>query len=709
MVISFFIVGCASNKTIDDQKQNPLERHIVVKMLTQSEGFYRVSVEDLLLFGFSKKTILDGKTFLYYNKTKQPYWLDDLPGDQYITFFVPETASRYYTHSAVLLSNMEIDFFENVIDPVSPDQDDWAHYLNGAADSYLEFDKLEFNEIYMPFIQNEQPFLWKRITTQTPARVEFDISELTDGDFSMSVNLWSNMTGLRKPDHRIFLSLNDDFLGSFSWDGIGFMELNVDLSSEVLKHERNVLDISIPGIDEFSTDSVWLDWIEIRYPRILTPSNDVIKLVGSQDEILINNFSEPVDVYEVVDGHHIRMTSSDLQNGSTWRGEVGKKYWIVGNDGYRVVTEINDVSESIDFVKNLIPGVYTILAPEPFINELRPLIELRESQGLSTSIMPIHTLFDAFTNGNPDPVAITDYLKWLLKFNLNLPKYIFIVGGFSYDPQKLQIIDNIKFRNSIPSYFVHTEYGGETVSDIPFSIVDFNQINNINNQNPYQMDISIGRLPAFEEIQVKNYVTKVIEYEKNLKLNDTRDIVAIVDNTETSFSRAAVEFLEVLGDEWASVYDKPIDSFPLEGSNNPLVTDMVVYYGHGSIQQWGKNELISVEQISNGESAFESAFILQFTCLSGYFIHPETRSLSENFLWNRESLTVATIAPTSLTLPVDQGVLSRSLAYQLNRSENERVGELFLSAWNNASFDSPKNKDLLMTFLLLGDPAIILP
>lgn len=45
--------------------------------------------------------------------------------------------------------------------------------------------------------------------------------------------------------------------------------------------------------------------------------------------------------------------------------------------------------------------------------------------------------------------------------------------------------------------------------------------------------------------------------------------------------------------------------------------------------------------------------VLNMTCLTALFTHPQVESLAESLLWQRKGGVVAVLAPTSLTLPTD--------------------------------------------------------
>jgi hypothetical protein len=96
--------------------------------------------------------------------------------------------------------------------------------------------------------------------------------------------------------------------------------------------------------------------------------------------------------------------------------------------------------------------------------------------------------------------------------------------------------------------------------------------------------------------------------------------------------------------------------------------------------------------------------MVHMTCLTGLFTHPKNESLAEALLWQPEGGAAAVIAPTSLTLPLDQGFLSEALARAFLQDPSARLGDLLLQAQRNFPPDSPGAREVMLTYLLFGDP-----
>jgi hypothetical protein len=133
------------------------------------------------------------------------------------------------------------------------------------------------------------------------------------------------------------------------------------------------------------------------------------------------------------------------------------------------------------------------------------------------------------------------------------------------------------------------------------------------------------------------------------------------------------------------------------------------YAGHGSLDRWGKEDVLSVESIA-GLQAAETAppIVLQLTCLTGYFAHPEIASISERLLLHPAG-PVLLIAATSLTLSSSQQPFGINFLRELQDPDVARIGDALQRAklaLDTGSSDSMR--EISDTYGLLGDPSALI-
>ena len=99
--------------------------------------------------------------------------------------------------------------------------------------------------------------------------------------------------------------------------------------------------------------------------------------------------------------------------------------------------------------------------------------------------------------------------------------------------------------------------------------------------------------------------------------------------------------------------------------------------------------------------------MLQLTCLTGYFAHPQVQSLSETLLLE-ESGPVLVVAATSLTLSESQKPFGVSMLRQLLDPGVTRIGDALIQSKADLDVYDPNMREISDTFGLLGDPATLI-
>jgi len=98
----------------------------------------------------------------------------------------------------------------------------------------------------------------------------------------------------------------------------------------------------------------------------------------------------------------------------------------------------------------------------------------------------------------------------------------------------------------------------------------------------------------------------------------------------------------------------------------------------------------------------------QYDLFDCFFIHPKTESLTETLLFNPTGGAVAILAPISLTLPGDQSFLSSPLGEAFAAGDLGRLGDIFLFAQSQMNTEVRGVQDVMVTFLLFGDPGLVI-
>lgn len=658
------------------------------KILVASEGMIEVKLSDLKTIGWTKidPTQIRVDAEPARGGHEQPVWVHD----DALVFYAQVSPTRYMTQSMYALKIGAPTIKITDTPPVPA-----AGLV--SVDHYTATVRAEQNRVYMPQVEEGDHWFWVQLPAPQTKTFTVTLSDMVSGPARMHIEVWASTEGPSSPDHHYRIAINDQPLAdeaipSFwwdeSWDGTGRHSIDFDVPVGVLRSGQNFVKVEAPGDTGVTADTTFVDWIEVKFPRRFVAEDDqlIFESPGGQHQLI--GVSGPIEVFDVTQPD--RVTRLALDSSATMIGEVGHRYVAVGPQGYRsgqvMAAALEPDLQAIRAID------YIAIGPRDLLEPLQPLLDYHTAQGLKTLAVPVEAIYDQFGDGRIDPEAIRSFLI------ASRPKYVLLVGGASYDT--LGYIAPAE-ANRVPTFFVQTVHGGETASDVGF----------VQWTDDAQPDAAIGRIPAREPLQVKTFVEKTLAYLQAAPAGDwRRRVLAVADGQDPSFRDEAQAFLDPFKADFQTTLVSPPANTPdadqavLKDWNEGTV--LVSYFGHGSLTQWGKDHLFTVEDSAALKNGGRLPIVLNMTCLTGLFTHPKVQSLAETLLWMPDGGAVAVLAPTSLTLTTDQSYLSTAFGAAYLKDPSARLGDWVLAAWRAVPTDSPGGLDVLRTFLLFGDPAL---
>jgi hypothetical protein len=373
---------------------------------------------------------------------------------------------------------------------------------------------------------------------------------------------------------------------------------------------------------------------------------------------------------------------------------------IVGHAGLRAPTSTTAVGKSAALRSADIQADYIVITHESFLEAVQPLVKWRNDQGLAVQVVAISEVYDEFSHGLEDPAAIRELLRYAHEnWAEPVPQYVLLVGDASYDYRDDLHGPN---KNLVPTSLVDTDLSGQTVSDNWFACLDDEDV---------IPDMAVGRLPVNNPGEAQAVVEKILAYEQNAPPGDwRRDVVLVADGKEVSFaiqSDLLVERSIPSGYEVSKVYaassEDPHSALAEELAQGSLVVN---YIGHGSIDLWSEDKLLSSEQINTLGNDRRQPMMILMSCLLGFFGHPQLDAMGEELLLAEDGGAVAVFAPSSLTLSSDQEPLNQALLAALLEEDAPPVGLAILQAKRSVGAETQGRRDVIETFTLLGDPAL---
>lgn len=554
--------------------------------------------------------------------------------------------------------------------------------------------------------------LWFWETLFAPVTVErtLAVADPAAGAGRVQIFLHANSSAGVNPDHRLRVLLNGVELADATWDGLGAYVLAADVPPGVLTAGDNTLTITAPGDTGAPADVLLLDRIELSYPRALVLRTG-LTLTSAARSLAVRlpdaagSRGADAALWDVTEpSRPVIITGAAVVDGSLHFSSDGapRRFSAVAPRGFRAPAAITAVATTS--LPDFAGGADMIIVTAPALREsLAPLIAARQAQGLRVAVFDVDEVADAFAGGRAGPESIRTLVRHaLVGWPAPAPRYLLLAGDASYDPQDRLAGSE---RDLVPTRLVHTTFSGWSASDVWFALPD--------DTPAARPGLAVGRLPAQTPEQMAAMIRKTLAYEQaadDLAWRKTALIVA--DNDEVGFTREADEFAAALTgfgsqvvtieEEGDSVRSQLQDGFA-QGSG------LVGYFGHGSVTLWAKEKILETSDAAGMTNASRLPVVFTVTCLTGYFEHPKTPSLAEALLRNPQGGAVAALVPSSAAVLADQRLLAVALAEALGRGAEgapRRLGDIVRAAQSAVPEGGPGVEDILLTFNLLGDPAL---
>ena len=665
------------------------------KIYVSQEGIYQIQQVDLEQIGFDLRAVDPLRFQLTLRGVEQPLWVSQADHEFVLLFYAAGSSSFYSQENVYWLKLL-------------PEQADLTYAWEAAAaldsvaaaseNAYQATKRWEENNLYHPQVTEGEHWFWASISSGQEQEFAGELANVASGPGYLKVELWAGTEDAITPDHHVRVAINDQVVIDETWDGIGWHTLEMELPAGIVKEGGNQVRVELPGDTGASAETSLVNWVALGYQRYPVARDDTLVFDGAQKPLLIAGVKGSLAVFDITlteDAQLVGFLQSEGQVG--FQGQVGQRYLVVGPDGYREPVRILPAQLFPDLRAAGLGAEYLVIGPPDLLEPLASLLDWRASQGLASKAVPLDAIYDQFNNGFPEPEAIRAFLQYAAQHWNPAPKYVLLVGDATFDPRGYQAAPEA---NVLPTYFVYTSFGGQTASDVMYALLDGDEL----------PDLAIGRVPAQTQEQVEIFVNKTLSYEQNMPGEASGRVLAIADGQDEIFRSDAQAFLDIFAGYDTALY-APDPGIQEAGETIATYFEqgygLIAYFGHGSVNMWGKDRLFTVEDVA-GLTNEQLPVLLNLTCLNGLFTHPRLVSMAETMLWQPEGGAVAVLAPTSLTLSYDQSFLSQPLARGLSDPSVTRLGEALLQAQRQVPINGQGTQDVMRTFLLLGDPALLL-
>jgi hypothetical protein len=501
----------------------------------------------------------------------------------------------------------------------------------------------------------------------------------------------------------------------------------------------NNFDISFTYLPGSFNSQGWINWFELFNRRSLS-LNGVDQLLfrdwnsvgsGNRAEFVISNASASVQVWDITDPltplqMQGTLTGTDykfVNNASRLR-----EYVAFSSNGFLLPVAIGRLSNQD--LHNTAPADMLIITHSSLLAQAQRLAQIhQQANGLRTKVVSTDEIFNEFGSGNSDPVALRDFVKMYYdKYRASTTdnlKYLLLFGDASFDYRD-RLSNNT---NLVPAYENNFSLDvlSTYASDDFFGFLDDNE--DINSGVVTNLlDVGIGRVPAKNINEAKNFVDKVQSYVSSQSLGPWRNnFTFIADDEDNNLHLQDAEILTSTAGTTAPFFNQQkiyLDAFQQESGpggsrypqanlaiNNQVNNGVLIwnYSGHGGASRLAEETILDQQTVSNWNNTGRLPLFITATCDFAPYDNPLVNSIGENLLLRPQTGGIALMTTTRVVFAFSNRIMNNNyLQAALQPGPNgsfKSLGDAVKEAKNftyQTSGDMANNRK----FTLLGDPAL---
>lgn len=504
---------------------------------------------------------------------------------------------------------------------------------------------------------------------------------------------------------------------------------------------QSTLSISLNFNRSSSLTKGYLDYLAVQATSQLSFSGGQLNFNNGKyisnnavSRYTISNANSSVRVWDVTEPSKAFQLPGSY-NGSTYQfvtmDSVFRQYVAFDGSSYKSVKCIGQVSnQNLHGVESQVDMI--IVAHPDFWSQAEQLAAVRrQEQGLTIRIVSPAQIYNEFSSGAQDPVAIRDYLKMIYEKSAGAyPKFLLLFGRPSYDYRGRVSGTSLYVPNyQRPLGNVIVE-GSFRANDDFFGILDDGE-----GQSSHGfVDVAVGRFPVTTAAQANLAVSKSVNYTASRNLvpasstqvsnwADWRNVICFVadDGDQNEHLNTAERCAAIVQEANKNINLDKIycDAFPQKsnsgGQRYPAVTTAIndrmdrgslflTYVGHSGKDGWAHERILEFSDINNWHNTYNQPVIMTLSCDFAWYDRTMV-SPAEACFFNTNGGSMALITTSRVAYGGSNSTYARKLFGRLftTAGNNPRtMGEMNMLAKN----DYGGNSDAISMFVLIGDPSM---
>jgi hypothetical protein len=546
---------------------------------------------------------------------------------------------------------------------------------------------------------------WETLQANHPKEarksLSLDVPGVAGGPARLTVNLAGGSTTKRAGEHHVRATLNGVPAGEVRFEGTGVARLVAELPAGSLHDGENVLELTAllsPGV---SNSTVMVDSVDVAYERrteargsahVVQPARSgLLEVTGlAEGELFALDVSDPARPAIVPAAR-----AAEAADGAARLGvEAGRRYAVATRAGLRRPAAIGpdrsgEIAEGVS-------AEWVVVTTSTLAPAVKQLEEYRATQGITTRIVDVEAVYDAYGDGLRTPKALRAFFARLAAEERTRPRWVLLAGAGDFDFKG----NNGLGGNELPPLMISTP-AGLLASDN--ALVDFD-----GNGAP---DLTIGRLPVRTHEELAAYVEKVRAHERRAAPGQTERVLLLADDPDggMDFAADAQALLPAFPSGWVPE-THTVGSAPLRAVRAGLLSSWtsgagaIAYYGHGGFDRLASEGLLTSADVPS-LSTPTYPVLTGLSCFIGRFDIPGHTSLGHRLVVTEGKGSAAVWAGAGWSNPVEARSLGREFGRIAFTNRAATLGDAV-----HGSLDAYRARggtaETMLSYVLLGDPAL---
>ncbi len=568
---------------------------------------------------------------------------------------------------------------------------------------HLERDKVAAT--LFPVDPDGDYWYWETLQANHPKEgrksLSLEVPGVAGGPARLTANLAGGSTTKRTGEHHVRATLNGVAAGEVRFEGTGAAKLVAELPAGVLRDGENVFELTAllpPGV---SHSTVMVDSVDVAYERrteargsahVVRPARsgllEVTGLAGG--ELFALDVSDPARP-AVVPAARAAETADGIARLGV---EAGRRYAVATREGLQRPASIGpdrsgEIAEGVS-------AEWVVVTTSTLRPAVEQLAEYRAAQGITTRIVDVEAVYDAYGHGLRTPKALRAFFARLAADERTRPRWVLLAGAGDFDFKG----NNGLGGNELPPLMISTP-AGLLASDN--ALVDFS-----GNGAP---ELTIGRLPVRTREELAAYVEKVRAHERPAAPGQTERALLVADDPDggMDFAADAQELVPAFPSGWVPE-THTVGSAPLGAVRAGLLSSWtsgagtVAYYGHGGFDRLASEGLLTSADVPS-LSTPTFPVLTGLSCFIGRFDIPGHTSLGHRLVVTEGKGSAAVWAGAGWSNPVEARSLGREFGRIAFTNHAATLGDAV-----RGSLDAYRARggtaETMLSYVLLGDPAL---